>query len=167
MNTLAVTRKEHREKQREIERRHKRESSIELASENKKKDPENIQNKRLNLELLEMRRNNEFADLEIDERKYCILKLQAHLSELQTIAPLEVQYMEKKYDLSNAMVKNIMDPSIQRRLLERDCIANLRKEKQMVDPLLNQMDIAVEIYQINSELTAALKDKIDGAHLPV
>lgn len=42
MNTLAVTRKEHREKQREIERRHKRESSIELASENKKKDPENI-----------------------------------------------------------------------------------------------------------------------------
>ena len=51
------------------------------------------------------------------------------------------------------MVKNIMDPEVNKRIIERDIISNLRKEKQDIDPLLNQMEVAAEIHSLNQAAT--------------
>ena len=61
-----------------------------MSHSNIDRDQDIWKNKKVNLELLEMRRKNEFSQLEIDERVYCVLKLSAHLKEISKDCPVLV-----------------------------------------------------------------------------
>jgi hypothetical protein len=89
------------------------------------------------------------------------LRIAEHLHNNILEYPEIFSNLDEEFDLPKTDVVNIMDPRVEERLIERDMIEDLRKEKMGMgfEPLMKIMGRAFVIYMRNYEST---REKIKG-----
>lgn len=101
-------------------------------------------------------RRKSMSDLELQERRYSALRIGEYLqTNFLTISQEELGE-EDKFGLKKFYIENILDPQMTQKVIERESIGKLRKEKQKVDPLIAVMSQAYEKFSKNQRIVRGI-----------